>query len=117
MLPGPPKEMKAVLAECCHLFINRLSDQEAIAVEQITFANVTVTGIVAEGSVGAENTIIQDGTFQKDVYMDENSTIAGGTFQDVVRAYGKITGGAFNAEVQPSKRESKPSAQYAGHRH
>ena len=73
---------------------------KAIAVEQITFANVTVTGIVAEGSVGAENTIIQDGTFQKDVYMDENSTIAGGAFQDVVRAYGKITGGAFNAEVQ-----------------
>ena len=73
---------------------------KAIAVEQITFANVTVTGIVAEGSVGAENTIIQDGTFQKDVYMDENSTIAGGTFQDVVRAYGKITGGSFNAEVQ-----------------
>ena len=73
---------------------------KAIAVEQITFANVTVTGIVAEGSVGAENTIIQDGTFQKDVCMDENSTIAGGTFQDVVRAYGKITGGAFNAEVQ-----------------
>ena len=76
---------------------------KAIAVEQITFANVTVTGIVAEGSVGAENTIIQDGTFQKDVYMDENSTIAGGTFQDVVRAYGKITGGAFNAEVQPNQ--------------
>ena len=73
---------------------------KAIAVEQITFANVTVTGIVAEGSVGAQNTIIQDGTFQKDVYMDENSTIAGGTFQDVVHAYGKITGGAFNAEVQ-----------------
>ena len=73
---------------------------KAIAVEQITFANVTVTGIVAEGSVGAENTIIQDGTFQKDVYMDENSTIAGGTFQDVVRAYGTITGGAFNAVVQ-----------------
>ena len=73
---------------------------KAIAVEQITFANVTVTGIVAEGSVGAENTIIQDGTFQKDVYADDNSTIAGGTFQDVVRAYGKITGGAFNAVVQ-----------------
>ena len=73
---------------------------KAIAVEQITFANVTVTGIVAEGSVGAENTIIQDGTFQKDVYMDENSTIAGGTFQDVVRAYGKINGGSFIAEVQ-----------------
>ena len=69
---------------------------KAIAVEQITFANVTVTGIVAEGSVGAENTIIQDGTFQKDVYMDENSTIAGGTFQDVVRAYGTITGGVFH---------------------
>ena len=76
---------------------------KAIAVEQITFANVTVTGIVAEGSVGAENTIIQDGTFQKDVYMDENSTIAGGTFQDVVRAYGTITGGSFIAEVQLNK--------------
>ena len=73
---------------------------KAIAVEQITFANVTVTGIVAEGSVGAENTIIQDGTFQKDVYMDANSTIAGGSFYDVVRAYGTITGGAFIAEVQ-----------------
>lgn len=76
---------------------------KAIAVEQITFANVTVTGIVAEGSVGAQNTIIQDGTFQKDVYMDENSTIAGGSFYDVVRAYGKITGGAFIAEVQLNK--------------
>ena len=73
---------------------------KAIAVEQITLANVTVTGIVAEGSVGAENTIIQDGTFQKDVYMDANSTIAGGSFYDVVRAYGTITGGAFNAVVQ-----------------
>ena len=76
---------------------------KAIAVEQITFANVTVTGIVAEGSVGAENTIIQDGTFQKDVYMDENSTIAGGSFYDVVRAYGTITGGSFIAEVQLNK--------------
>ena len=76
---------------------------KAIAVEQITFANVTVTGIVAEGSVGVQNTIIQDGTFQKDVYMDENSTIAGGSFYDVVRAYGKITGGAFIAEVQLNK--------------
>ena len=74
-----------------------------IAVEQITFANVTVTGIEADGSVSMENTIIQDGTFQKDVYMDENSTIAGGSFYDVVRAYGKITGGAFIAEVQLNK--------------
>ena len=76
---------------------------KAIAVEQITFANVTVTGIVADGSVGMENTIIQDGTFQKDVYMDENSTIAGGSFYDVVRAYGTITGGSFIAEVQLNK--------------
>ena len=72
----------------------------AIAVEEISLVNVTVTGIVAGGSVHAENAIIQDGTFQKDVYADENSTIAGGTFQDIVRAYGKVTGGAFNAEVQ-----------------
>ena len=72
----------------------------AIAVEEISLVNVTVTGIVAGGSVHAENAIIQDGTFQKDVYADDNSTIAGGTFQDIVRAYGKVTGGAFNAEVQ-----------------
>ena len=91
---GNPVDLASVTSNPYH---------KAIAVEQITFANVTVTGIVAEGSVGAENTIIQDGTFQKDVYMDENSTIAGGTFQDVVRAYGKITGGAFNAEVQLNK--------------
>ena len=91
---GNPVDLSSVTSNPYH---------KAIAVEQITFANVTVTGIVAEGSVGAENTIIQDGTFQKDVYMDENSTIAGGTFQDVVRAYGKITGGAFNAEVQLNK--------------
>ena len=71
-----------------------------IAVEQITLANATITGIVADGSVDAQNAIIQDGTFQKDVYADENSTIAGGTFLDIVRAYGKVTGGAFNAEVQ-----------------
>ena len=74
-----------------------------IAVEQITFANVTVTGIEADGSVSMENAIIQDGTFQKDVYADENSTIAGGSFYDVVRAYGTITGGAFIAEVQLNK--------------
>ena len=76
---------------------------KAIAVEQIALANVTVTGIEADASVGAQNAIIQDGTFQKDVYADENSTIAGGNFYDVVRAYGKITGGSFIAEVQLNK--------------
>ena len=88
---GNPVDLSSVTSNPYH---------KAIAVEQITFANVTVTGIVAEGSVGAENTIIQDGTFQKDVYMDANSTIAGGSFYDVVRAYGTITGGSFIAEVQ-----------------
>ena len=78
-------------------------NQVPITVEQISLVNMTVTGIVAEGSVGAQNTIIQDGTFQKDVYMDENSTIAGGSFYDVVRAYGTITGGSFIAEVQLNK--------------
>ncbi len=76
---------------------------KVIAVEQIALANVTVTGIEAAASVGMENAIIQDGTFQKDVYMDENSTIAGGSFYDVVRAYGTITGGSFIAEVQLNK--------------
>ena len=91
---GNPVDLSSVTSNPYH---------KAIAVEQITFANVTVTGIVAEGSVGAENTIIQDGTFQKDVYMDANSTIAGGSFYDVVRAYGTITGGSFIAEVQLNK--------------
>ena len=72
----------------------------AIATEQISLANVTVTGIEADGSVDMQNATVESGTFQKDVYMDDNSTIAGGTFRDVVRAYGKITGGAFNAVVQ-----------------
>ena len=73
---------------------------KAIAVEQITFANVTVTGIEADSSVNMQNATVESGTFQKDVYADDNSTIAGGTFQDVVRAYGTITGGSFIAEVQ-----------------
>ena len=73
---------------------------KAIAVEQISLANVTVTGIEADSSVNMQNATVESGTFQKDVYADDNSTIAGGTFQDVVRAYGTITGGAFNAVVQ-----------------
>lgn len=32
MLPGPPKEMKVLLAECCRLFINRLSDQVFVSI-------------------------------------------------------------------------------------
>ena len=76
-------------------------NQVPIAADQIALANVTVTGIVAKGSVDAQNAIIQDGTFQKDVYVDENSTIAGGIFQDIVRASGTITGGVFH-DVQLS---------------
>ena len=76
---------------------------KAIAVEQISLANVTVTGIEADSSVNMQNATVESGTFQKDVYADDNSTIAGGTFQDVVRAYGTITGGSFIAEVQLNK--------------
>lgn len=32
MLPGPPKEMKALLAECNRLFINRLSDHVFVSI-------------------------------------------------------------------------------------
>ena len=32
MLPGPPKEMKALLEECCRLFINRLSDHVFVSI-------------------------------------------------------------------------------------
>ena len=88
---GNPVDLSSVTSNPYH---------KAIAVEQITFANVTVTGIEADSSVNMQNATVESGTFQKDVYADDNSTIAGGTFQDVVRAYGTITGGAFNAVVQ-----------------
>lgn len=86
----------------------------AIAPDQIMLTDVTVTDIQAGAPITAQNAIIEGGTFQKAVNADENSTIAGGSFQQEVsangsiangifqqnvRASGKITGGQFDAEV------------------
>ena len=87
---------------------------KAIASDQIILTDVTVTDIQAGAPVIARNAIIEDGTFQKAVHADGNSsitngtfqesveangTIANGTFQKSVEAYGEITGGQFGADV------------------
>ncbi len=87
---------------------------KAIASDQIMLTDVTVTDIQAGAPITAQNATIQDGTFQKAVHADENSSITGGTFQESVQAngtiakgtfkesvqaYGEITGGQFEAEV------------------
>ena len=72
---------------------------KAIASDQIVLEDVTVAGIQAGAPVTAQNAIIKDGTFQKAVYVDENSSITGGTFKESVEANGEITGGRFEADV------------------
>ena len=88
---------------------------KAIASDQIILTDVTVTDIQAGAPVTARNAIIEDGTFQKAVHAEGNSSITNGTFQESVeangtiangifkksvQAYGEITGGQFEAEVR-----------------
>ena len=73
---------------------------KAIASDQIVLTDVTVMDIQAGAPVIARNAIIEDGTFQKAVNADENSSIAGGTFKQRVEAYGSITGGTFMETVR-----------------
>ena len=75
---------------------------KAIASDQIVLEDVTVAGIQAGAPVTAQNATIQGGTFQKTVNMDENSIIAGGSFQQEVSANGSITGGTFQQNVRAS---------------
>ena len=75
---------------------------KAIVSDQIVLEDVTVAGIQAGAPVTAQNAIIKDGTFQKTVNMDENSIIAGGSFQQEVSANGSITGGTFQQNVRAS---------------
>lgn len=72
---------------------------KAIASDQIVLTDVTVAGIQADAPITAQSAIIEGGTFQKAVYVDENSSINGGTFQQSVEANGEITGGRFEADV------------------
>ena len=73
---------------------------KAIASDQIVLEDVTVAGIQAGAPVTAQNAIIEGGTFQKTVNVDENSIIAGGSFKQRVEAYGSITGGTFMETVR-----------------
>ena len=72
----------------------------AIAPDQIMLTDVTVTDIQAGAPVTARSAIIEDGTFQKAVYADENSSITNGTFQESVEANGTIANGIFKKSVQ-----------------
>ena len=62
MLPGPPKEMKAVLAECCHLFINRLSDQVFVSInikcKDGVLIRVTASGKTREDALTAMQPVV-----------------------------------------------------------
>lgn len=73
---------------------------KAIVSDQIALTDVTVTDIQAGAPVIAQNAIIEDGTFQKAVNMDGNSSITGGTFKESVEANGEITGGTFMETVR-----------------
>ena len=72
----------------------------AIASDQIVLTDVTVADIQAGAPVTAQNAIIEDGTFQKAVNMDGNSSITGGTFQESVEANGTIANGIFQKSVE-----------------
>ena len=71
-----------------------------IAPDQIMLTDVTVTDIQAGAPITAQNAIIEDGTFQKAVHADENSSITNGTFQESVEANGTIANGIFKKSVQ-----------------
>ena len=73
---------------------------KAIASDQIILTDVTVTDIQAGAPVIARNAIIEDGTFQKAVHADENSSITNGTFQESVQANGTIANGIFKKSIQ-----------------
>ena len=73
---------------------------KAIASDQIILTDVTVTDIQAGAPVIARNAIIEDGTFQKAVHADGNSSITNGTFQESVEANGTIANGIFKKSVQ-----------------
>lgn len=52
MLPGPPKEMKAVLSECCRLFISRLSDHVFVSINiKIKGPDELPLGVIGEGPI------------------------------------------------------------------
>ena len=72
--------------------------QVALKSDSITLQDVTVTSMYADAPVELHNAVIESGYFQKEVSLDETSTIAGGVFDATVklRDNAKITAGVFH---------------------
>lgn len=68
MLPGPPKEMKALLSECCRLFINRLSDHVFVSINiKIKGPDELPLGVIGEAPIADQ---------LGDILDSENPTVA-----------------------------------------
>ena len=78
--------------------------QAALKSNGITLQDVTVTSMYADAPVELNNAVIKSGYFQKEVSLDETSTIAGGVFDATVklRDNAKITAGVFRDIELPS---------------
>ena len=72
--------------------------QVALKSDGIMLQDVTVTSMYADAPVELHNAVIESGYFQREVSLDETSTIAGGVFDATVklRDNAKITAGVFH---------------------
>ena len=78
--------------------------QAALKSNGITLQDVTVTSMHAGAPVELNNAVIKSGYFQKEVSLDDTSTITGGVFDATVklRDNSKITAGVFQDIELPS---------------
>ena len=78
--------------------------QVALKSDGIRLQDVTVTSMYADAPVELNNAVIKSGYFQREVSLDETSTIAGGVFDATVelRDNAKITAGVFKDIILPS---------------
>lgn len=93
MLPGPPEEMKAVLSECCNLFINRLSNQVFVSINiKIKGPDELPLGVIGEGPVADKLGEILDNdnptvaTYAKEDGVLIRVTASGATREDALIA-------------------------------
>lgn len=93
MLPGPPKEMKAVLAECCDLFINKLSNQVFVSINiKIKGPDELPLGVIGEGPIADQLGDILDSpnptvaTYAKEDGVLIRVTASGATREDALMA-------------------------------
>ncbi|MBQ9157082.1 MAG: damage-inducible protein CinA [Eubacterium sp.] len=88
MLPGPPKEMKAVLSECCRLFIDKLSNRVLVSINiKIKGPDEMPLGVIGEGPIADE---------LGDILDNENPTVA---------TYAKEDGVLIRVTASGSNRE------------